>query len=193
MTFKKVFFFLRSGMVLRPDIFIGALIGALTAITAAAPLTLLRALPRRTAAPLIRTTCGVLLGLTLIGIVYGVVGVGVGGGYSKERPKRLFIQQILRIDHDVGGAEFAREATLWLNGMDINGLDPLIPHVPTSRHIPTNSLAWRHSNATRPCIPTSGAACSAPWLFPLADVLLGAWTLETARILESRRIMTFLG
>jgi len=171
-------------MVLRPDIFIGVLIGALTAITAAAPLTLLRALPRRTAAPLIATTCGVLLGLTLIAIVYGVVGVGGGGGYSEERPKRLFVQQVLRIDHDVRGAALAREATLWLNGMDINGLHPLIPHVHTARDIPTNSLPWRHSNATRPCIPTSGAACSAPWLFPLANVLLGSWTLETAHELS---------
>ena len=130
---------LRSGMVLRPDIFIGALIGALTAITAAAPLTLLRALPRRTVAPLIRTTCGVLLGLTLSGIVYGVVGVGRGGGYSQERPKRLFVQQVLRIDHDVGGAELAREGTLWLNAMDINGLDPLIPHV-TSPRTPSHGV-----------------------------------------------------
>ena len=129
-------------MVLRPDIFIGALIGALTAITAAAPLTLLRALPRRTAAPLIRTTCGVLLGLTLIGIVYGVVGVGVGGGTQKSDPS---------------GSSFSKSyvSTTMLVALSSRGKPPCGSMVWTSTaSIPSFHTSPRH--ATSPRTPSHG-------------------------------------
>ncbi len=157
----------RSGMLLRPDIFIAALFGLLTGLTAAAPLALARAAADAgTPMTWIRSTSNLLLALTAGGLLLAISHEP----YTTSRPKRLFIQQLERVFHEPGAdGPVHRESHLWVNGMDILALQPLAsyPHAPDF---------WQKAQP-HACRRSSAAACSFPWLFPLADVLLHGWLL----------------
>jgi len=157
----------RSGMLLRPDIFIAALFGLLSGITATAPLALARA-AADAGAPTnrMRSTSNLLLAVTAGGLLVATSHEP----YTTSRPKRLFIQQLERVFHESStDGPVHRDSHLWVNGMDILALQPLASYPPAPD-------AWR---TARPhaCRRSSAAACPFPWLFPLADVLLHGWLL----------------
>ena len=163
----------RAGMLLRPDIFIGALVGFLTACTAMLPSTLLRVAPP-SFSRLTRSLLIILVAVTAAAIAYAVLAAGPAAPYSPERPKRLFVQQIERLFHDANDAETSRESHLWINAHDILALQPLAEYGKVAGG--AWGTQWASARAYQ-CARTSGAACSLPWFFPLADIILHGWLL----------------
>jgi len=167
----------RCGMILKPDLFISAIIGFFVSMLTLIPCSILgglRSSPRQTR---------LLAPLLLLVSAYHAVLSKSKSSYSLERPKRLFVQHVERRSLNKASSSSSSSSSsfldsgLWINGMDTLALEPL-------RQLGVKD--WQEAKA----YPCRGLACSLPWFFPLADELQDGWLLpaKPPPIEEARRM-----
>ncbi|KAA0719665.1 Endoplasmic reticulum metallopeptidase 1 [Triplophysa tibetana] len=156
----------RSGTEIPPDVVLASLVTLATVILSSYFMHFIY---------LCSSTRRMLTGLgSVFLLMFLLVSCGLffpySGDQSSPRPKRVFVQHILRVFHTLDGSVERQDSGLWINSLDYTGMQHITAHVPEIN----DSIRTRCQDH----LPF----CGFPWLLPVKFLVKKNWYLPAPEV-----------
>eukprot|EP01064_Diplonema_japonicum_P009003 TRINITY_DN16479_c0_g1_i1.p1 TRINITY_DN16479_c0_g1~~TRINITY_DN16479_c0_g1_i1.p1 ORF type:complete len:873 (+),score=120.72 TRINITY_DN16479_c0_g1_i1:56-2620(+) len=144
----------RIGNQIPPNVFVAVISGPLVGMLMLIPMSNIFRVPESA----LKVGLRISIGVFLVGVASSMCFIPI---YTTSRPKRLFMQHVQRSWHDAHGTVVKKDAGLWINPMDFNGLAALRREWPAL------------SNAEEATCKAETLYCDYPWYFPVSAMIGG--------------------
>uniref|UniRef100_A0A5F9CE15 Endoplasmic reticulum metallopeptidase 1 n=1 Tax=Oryctolagus cuniculus TaxID=9986 RepID=A0A5F9CE15_RABIT len=156
----------RSGSEIPPDIVLASILAGCTMILSSYFINFIY---------LAKSTKKTMLSLTLVcAVTFLLVCSGTFFPYSSSpaspKPKRVFLQHVTRVFHDLEGKVVRRDSGIWINGFDYTGMSHITPHIPE-----INDTIRAHCEEDAPL-------CGFPWYLPVHFLIRKNWYLPAPEV-----------